>query len=693
MSRVTSGWRRLAPLWHSGRPGAVADDRALFSLAAALLLVQLPHVFRLPIWVSLTGGTLIGLKLWFQRNPDNLALRFLLRPVVVMSIAATAAVLLRLDYGYLVGRDPCVAMLFVLVAAKFAEIRRAEDATLLLCLSAFLLMTQFFYSQTLATAVVALPAVIAQAFALSILRDASNPANNTEQIKLVCKLLVQGLPLAALLFIVFPRLPGPLWSLPEDAVGRTGLSDSMSPGSIGTLARSDEVAFRVEFDGAPPRSRQLYWRGPVLAEFDGRNWTASEDQREIEPERPAALDTVHRYTVLLQPNPHRWLFALDNAASLPEAVDARPLGKLMDDGQLIADKPISQVLRYRQSSVLSERWQPARAPGPRNLHLPGANPRSVAFARALYEDSSSARDFAQRVLQHFTREPFRYTLQPQRLEDAPVDEFLFETRAGFCEHYAAAFVVLMRAANIPARVVTGYQGGEMNGDYMIVRQSDAHAWAEAYIGGAWQRFDPTGFVAPSRVEQGFYSALPDQASVLGLAALNSGWLHRARLQWDAVNHHWQRLVVDFDNQSQQNILDALGFAGRSFWQIASIVIGIATVWGVLLLSVPGLSKNTQTLDEKRWSKLGRILRRHRLPRRASESAPEYLQRAAHAWPTQRIRLQQLNDDFSALRFQRLDESRRVRLRSRIDRALFHLALGIALARFGVALGARAATRE
>ncbi|MEM6987545.1 MAG: DUF3488 and transglutaminase-like domain-containing protein, partial [Pseudomonadota bacterium] len=671
---------------------AETDGRTLFTLATVLFLVQFPHLLHLPFWVCFVGAALVALRLWLYRSPTQKALRFLLSPITVTLLGVATALLLRVDYGYSLGRDPCVALLFVLVAAKFAEIRRASDATLLLCLSAFLLMTQYFYSQTILAALVTLPAVVALAFALSIVRDSQNPASNRAQLKLVGKLLVQGLPLAAVLFFVFPRLPGPLWSLPEDAMGKTGLSDSMSPGSIGSLSTSDDVAFRVEFDEAPPLTQQLYWRGPVLSDFDGRNWTISDDNYEVEPKAAADGNALHHYTVMLQPHRQRWLFALDRAVALPQtdtshntaqagAPTSRSVGMMMADGQLIASQTVAQVVRYRQASALSDSLTPPRAPPKSTLYLPGKNPKAIAFAKSLRSESVSDLAYAHRTLQHFNRDTFRYTLQPQLLGDAPVDEFLFDSKAGFCEHYAAAFVVLMRAAGIPARVVTGYQGGEMNGDYMIVRQANAHAWAEAFIDGVWKRFDPTGFVAPARVEQGLSAALPNESTVTGLARLDASWLRRARLRWDALNHQWQRLVVNYDNSSQQKLWDRFGFVKPSLLQIVVAVIVLSVIWSAFILGMPGLANRHLPASERLWRRLSQLLANNHLPRARNESASEYLRRAGTRWPAQRIRLRQLDTYFSALRFQRTGDARAEALRDQIKRELIPLTVAITLARF------------
>ncbi|NND90306.1 MAG: DUF3488 domain-containing transglutaminase family protein [Granulosicoccus sp.] len=677
--------RRLLP--DMGQmPRASLDARTLYALATLLLLVQIPHLLHLPAWVSLSAATLVGLRLMLLRKPDVRWLTPLLSPISLTLMATASAVFIKLDFGYFIGRDPSVAFLYILVAAKFAEIRRPSDATLLLCLAAFLLLTQYFYSQTILAALITLPAVLALAYALAILRDPANPARTPEQLKLAGVLLLQGLPLAALLFAVFPRLPGPLWSLPEDAMARTGLSDSMSPGSIGQLSQSDEVAFRVEFDGPVPSPDQRYWRGPVLSEFDGRHWSASPLRLETTPSFRGNPDSIVDYTVMLQPHQQRWLFALDAAVSLPRSFDAaadgtgnpaaggqtengsnpnaarrqsRVIGRLMSDGQMISGKPVSQVLRYRQSSVLLDSIRPARRPSDETLFLPGRNTRTIAFANELRQSLDSDLAYAQAILDHFHREPFHYTLRPQLLGDTPVDEFLFDTRAGFCEHYAAAFVVLMRGAGIPARVVTGYLGGEMNRDYMIVRQSDAHAWTEAFIEGTWRRFDPTGAVAPSRVEQGLAAALPGESFVPRLSRRQAGWIRDAQLRWDALNHGWQRLVVDFDNDSQDKLWDRLGLATPALWQITVIVLLLAATWCAVVLGLPGMGRSKPPPIERLWQRLCRVLGTHRLARAANESTSEYRARACARWPGQATRLEGLFRDFDSLRFQPLEVDRQL----------------------------------
>ncbi len=681
-SVMDTSWRRFLPSIGNSQSDSM-DARTLHALSALLILVQFPHLSNLPVWVSACGLLLVGARLWLLSRPDKPFLRVALSPLCVTLLAALSAFAIRLDYGYLLGRDPCVAFLFILVAAKFAEVRRANDATMLLCLCAFLLLTQYFYSQTIISALVTLPAVIALAYSLSVLRDSSNPDSTSSQLKLIGVLLVQGLPIAALLFVVFPRLPGPMWSLPEDSMATTGLSNSMSPGSIGQLSQSDAVAFRVEFDGEVPDSSDLYWRGPVLTEFDGRNWGLSNIRYDASPNYSGPSENVVSYTVTLQPHRQHWLFALDTAASLPSSYDAsgeqetrfqRTIGQMYDDGQILAKDSVSQTLRYRQSSVLSDRIPVVGPPRNDTLELPGQNVRTIEFANRLRSQSGSDSDYAYSVLQHFNTEPFRYTLSPQTLGHSPVDEFLFDTREGFCEHYAAAFVVMMRAADIPARVVTGYQGGEMNEDYMIVRQSDAHAWAEAFVDGAWQRFDPTSAVAPSRIERGLAAALPGEASVPRMARQAPGLIRDMQLRWDAINHHWQRLVIDFDNDSQAGLWERLGLGKPALWQITVIVVLLAGLWSVLVLRAPRGRGKKLDIQERHWQRLSRFLHTKGMQRQLSESPTEYLQRAARAWPLHETRIQRLDNTFTQLRFRELPADRHQALIKQLKKDMLHFRL-------------------
>jgi len=370
---------------------------------------------------------------------------------------------------------------------------------------------------------------------------------------------LQALPLAALLFVLFPRLPGPFWGLAAGQQGRTGLDDEMTPGDVSDLSSSGEVAFRVRFDGRTPPPVQRYWRGPVLHEFDGRSWRRPPAQSFREqPVRylGAPLD----YQITLEPHDRHWILALDLPAEWPRNQAFRSY-----DYQLISQRALTDVASYRLRSYPSyvAGVELSTALRRRDLQLPAeGNPRSVALGRELAARNSNPRDVVRDMLRMFRERDFVYTMRPPLLAADSIDEFLFTTRRGFCEHFASAFTVVMRAAGVPARVVTGYQGGEINplGGYLLVRQSDAHAWSEVWIDGAgWVRVDPTAAVAPDRIERGLIGAVAANEPVPGrLRSESAMWLQAGRA-WDFVNDFWNERVVRFDADRQLALLERLGF--------------------------------------------------------------------------------------------------------------------------------------
>lgn len=640
------------------RPATPLTRRQLGWLAALVALAQFPLWPHLRLWIVIAGSGLVAARMLLPSDrPPSARLRLWLLPLLALATALG----IRWDFGYFLARDPCVAFLYVLVGIKFIEAKGARDGGLIVCLALFLALTQFFYAQTIGAAALALPSVLALGGALAALRDAAPAASGWQApVAATARLLVQGIPLAALLFVLFPRLAGPLWGAPADAGARSGLSDRMAPGAISELSLSDNVAFRVDFEGAPPPPAQRYWRGPVLSRFDGFEWSALPRVRRgtFLASRQRAIE----YTVSLEPQNRIWLFALEHPTSLPQlpidaplpsAAPSRPFAILTYDQQLLATTPVTQTIRYAQRSALADRFASDSVSDRHdNLQLPRRNPRTLEFARELRGRAPSDRAFIAEVLDWFRRESFVYTLAPPLLEGDTIDAFLFETRRGFCEHYAAAFVVLLRAAGIPARVVTGYQGGEINpnGGYMIVRDSDAHAWAEALLDGTWQRFDPTAAVAPSRIERGLGAALPQGEPVPYLARLDMTWLKRLRLHWDAVNYQWQRGVVGFNVQRQRDLLRDLGLEISHPWQMIALVATVTFAWGLAILGFARARLVRSDPALALWSRACRRLGRAGLPRRPDEGPLAYAERAAARWPQWGDLLRRIGSTYASLRY-------------------------------------------
>ncbi|HET7032605.1 MAG TPA: DUF3488 and transglutaminase-like domain-containing protein [Casimicrobiaceae bacterium] len=642
-------------------------------LGALLLSTQLPMIAYVPLWVACLGTALVGLRFLLVarsvRNRDPAPQ--IIRSWILGLLALVTAIAIRHSLGYFIGRDPCVAFLFALIGIKYLETRNARDGTLIVCLACLLIVTPFFYSQSLLATALAVPAVVLMGGTLQALARPDGlpqpPGGWRTPIGVTLRMLAQGVPIAAMLFVLFPRIAGPLWSVPADHAANSGLSDHMAPGVISELSLSDAVAFRVDFEGSIPPPWLRYWRGPVLSRFDGREWTMVAQKPIAAFTRPEGAPVI--YTVTLEPHWKPWLFALDLPASLPQvSADASGLipnadanAVLTRDQQIVARFPVTQPLRYQQTSNLRSTY-PAPVGAEReqeieeNLELPesgsNTNPRSLALAREMRRAHPDDAGYIEAVLEKFNKQTFFYTLAPPLLGANPVDGFLFDTRRGFCEHYASAFVVLLRAAGIPARVVTGYQGGTINpnGDYLIVRQSDAHAWAEAMVGGQWRRFDPTAAIAPSRIQLGLGAAVPASDPIPMLARLDDTFLKSFQLSWDAINHGWRRNVVGFNFERQRTLWREWKLSTLAPWQITAIIVAIAAVWIGGLLGWLAWRRRRQDRARALWDAMCARLARAGLPRAAHEGPVDYAARAASRWPELTSTFTIIGDSYAALRY-------------------------------------------
>ncbi|MCC7059993.1 MAG: DUF3488 domain-containing transglutaminase family protein [Burkholderiaceae bacterium] len=629
------------------------ERRETLFLMAPVLLSVLPQLPHLPWWAS-TG--FMVLFLW--RLGLVLSGRWLPRASVrwVAAIACTAAVYAH--YQTLFGRDPGIVLLVLFLGLKLMEMRARRDLFVVIFLCFFLLLTAFFHSQSMLTAALVGLALYGLLAAMLTMQYRRNEASIGRRLRSVGVMMLQALPIAAAIFVLFPRLGGPLWGLPSDALrARTGLSDAMTPGNIAQLSESDEIAFRVRFEGAIPPTADLYWRGPVFGSFDGLTWramhagTGPPPAPRIDPVEAAG--TPVRYTVTQEPGMHNWVFALEMPIDI-EATDGATL-RLRSDLQLVASTPLGT--RTRHQLVSNTRFRVGlneTAQSLRNwLELPaGFNPRTLALARRWRDEALGERQRVERVLAMFRSQPFRYTHQPPLLGRDSVDDFLFETRAGFCEHYAGAFVVLMRALDVPARVVTGYQGGERNpvDGYWLVRQADAHAWAEVWLAGAgWVRVDPTGAVAPQRIERGLRLAADRFAD--DAAGTVQPLLRRLRFNLDAIGNAWNQWVLSYDRSRQQNLLARIGIAAGDWQRLAAL---LATVLAALLGAVALLTLHpSRPRDpvERAWLAFCDRLAAAGLARMRHETASAYLARIARALePAQRAEARRIVAAYEALRY-------------------------------------------
>jgi transglutaminase-like putative cysteine protease len=487
-------------------------------------------------------------------------------------------------YSTISGVGPGSALLAIMAALKLLETRQRRDQFVLLFIAIFLVMSSLLREQYLWS----LPYLVLGVILIMTawLRTSADDAETLRRsLGTTSRLVLYAAPLAIAMWIFFPRIATPFWAVPIDTgTAVSGLSDTISPGDISALSQSDAVAFRVKFDGAVPEPQDLYWRGLVLHRFDGRTWSGISEPRissTAGENTETSGEPVH-YEVTLEPTRQHWVFALD--IPYDWELDSTFLGP---QHQLARVHPVDQRIAYKAVSYTDYHIDRELHPFRRNWYLEfpeSRNPRTAELARSMRAAAPSENAFIRAVLTRFSEEEYYYTLEPPPLGSNPVDRFLFQTRRGFCEHYASAFALMMRAAGIPARIVVGYQGGELNpmGGYMIVRQADAHAWTEVWLEGTgWRRVDPTGAVAPERVDAGRTGAMFDGSGAAWGLGAPSRLLHKLVLTWDAANAKWNEWILGYGPENQERFMDWLGMEDPDWRQMMLTLVALVT--GITML--------------------------------------------------------------------------------------------------------------
>ena len=630
---------------------------SLLWLMLGLSLGALPHFSYQPFWVMMIFLAMIGWRCmnlwrnWPLPSKQHRGLTWL-----QLGIAAIATLLLVRSYGNLIGRDAGVALLTVMLGLKVVEIRSHRDYYLSCFLGYFLVVTNFFYSQSIPTASLMFVVVAIMTTCLISLNAPNHSLDSRSRLKLASQMLLQAIPLMLLLFVFFPRIAGPLWGLPQDAYGaKTGIGDSMTLGKISQLILSDEIAFRVKFDGNIPKQSALYWRGPVLWKTDGTTWTELNREKQ-KSATPDIINThsVYQYTTMLEPHNDHWLFALDFPTQLPTTLKTH----LTQDGQLRIDNPVRQRVQYQLNSHTQFQFNVSNdAYLTDALQLPTArHQRTKQLAQQWRQQTQQPRELVQLALNHFNQQNFFYTLSPPQLTGDTVDSFLFESRRGFCEHYAASFTVLMRAAGVPTRIVTGYLGGEVNpvDDFLVVRQRDAHAWTEVWIQGeGWLRVDPTSAVSRQRIEQGITTIMPIAMRSPRLIS-NSRHLidiwQKIRNNWDAVNSGWNQWILAYGPKLQKDFLSKLGMPTPN-WQTMVIWLTISISFILLTISLFLFYQYKRhdpvvLLYRRFCDKLSRL----GITRGQSEGPLDFADRASKALPAYQHQILLISHQYSQLRY-------------------------------------------
>jgi transglutaminase-like putative cysteine protease len=540
-------------------------------------------------------------------------------------------------YQTIAGVEAGTALLATMMALKLLETRRTRDLWLGTLVFGFLLVAQFLLDQSPALTLYLGVLVVGNFALMADLCERASEQPLRRSLVLALRLAVQAVPLTAILFVLFPRLAAPLWAIDQGgARGVSGVRPMLEPGAVSELVLSEALAFRARFEGPYPPDGQLYWRGPVLWQTDGRRWTPGTAGSSGGTGAPIArAESPVVYTLVVEPTGQRWLFPLD----LPTRVASGVV--LTMDFQALTPKRIDAVAAYRMESALSYDTGPGEAGLEAALQLPAnVTDRMRGQVAEWQRGADGPQDIVRRALAWFSREPFYYTLRPPALGENPADEFLFETRRGFCEHYAGSFAVLMRIAGIPTRIVVGYLGGERNpiGDYLMVRQSDAHAWVEVWLKGkGWVRVDPTAAVASERVERdarvGALGAGGPVRRGVQEEGLLGRWLHGVSLLADAADEQWRLWIVGYSRARQFRFLESLGLGGLGEYGLAAgMVIVSGAMLGLLVIFLGRGSVMRGDALDRLYGRFCLRLGRAGVPRCAWEGPVDYSRRVSAVRP-------------------------------------------------------------
>jgi len=625
-------------------------------LLLSILLVCLPHLLHLPIWVSSFCLSLLGWRFLYETGRAPLPGKYLRLFILLIAIAG-----LLFSYSTLLGRTAGSAMLLLMLCLKLMEIKGHRDVVIIINISFFILITSFLSNQSIYNGAYMLLVVLSLISSMIIYNHPSTQKKTLSQAlaatsRLAFILMLQAIPLMLILFFLFPRLPGPLWAIPDDAqTSSTGLSDELEAGRISKLVDNHAVAFRVHFASKPPKQNLLYWRGPVLSLFDGRKWKVLKQDSVSR----LSLDDIHfsipvDYTITLEPHHQRWLLALDMPGSIPDNA------RLTQDMQLLQNYPVNAVSRYKMRAYLGYQLDPNSIINRRYYLQVPANvaPLTRKFVKTLRKKYVRNGSLVNAVLNYFRQQNFIYTRQPPKLDGDTVDTFLFKSRRGYCVHYASSFAVIMRLAGIPARIVSGYQGGEMNpfSDYMIVRQSDAHAWVEVWLAGkGWLRIDPTSVIPDSRIETTEDRLSHKEADPKTGFKTNPSWLNRhlrtMGFAWDSLNNHWNDWIIGYNDKRQKSLLSSLGADKLSLYQLA-LLLAVAFIVSILIVTLFVFRRHQSSLNplNQAYARFCRKLARCGFTRQAEESAQNYALRIIKQRPDLQSSVDTISRLYNHLRY-------------------------------------------
>jgi transglutaminase-like putative cysteine protease len=624
------------------------NNRILVFLLSSIGLITLPHVYNVPTSIFTFFAVMLGWRfvaIW-KKN-------LLPHKIIVFLIMLGSLLLMFSQYRSVLGRDAGTSLFVLALGLKLLEIKSQRELYLIVFLAFIVASSLFLYEQSILMAAYIL-------FVCCVLLATLVTINSLEpktwaSLKKSAIIIAQALPITAVLFVLFPRVEAPRWMLFKgDSQKKLGLSDTMEPGSISDLGLSGELVFRVKFKGDIPPQERLYWRGPTFSYTDGKRWTHTGDYA-VNPEldTPRFSGKAYEYTLLMEPQAKNWVYGLEMPVKYSDNLDQNATYQLIsrESPDKRAEYQITSYPEYNTGYITKTEHRD-------NLQLPRSpSPEITALVTKLHGFDKPPEVFIQALLQHFRNEKFYYTLKPPLMEENPIETFLFKTRYGFCSHYATAFVYLMRVAHIPARVIGGYQGGEMNkvGQFLEVRQADAHAWAEVWLENkGWVRFDPTAAIAPERVEQGVNveQQVANQAVDFSPAVANNpalNWLKQARQMWQTVDYSWQRWVINYDRANQSQFLSSLGLHNLRaiLYAMLSLITFITAVlaWWLLKNNRKHTDKVVQVYEQF-CQKLAKV----QLQKRSNEGAQDFAARACLNLPEYTEQINAITETYLKLRY-------------------------------------------
>ena len=622
----------------------------VFWVTLSLVFVITPHLSRFPAWSIILISVLFIWRLVCIKHKRWLPPKFLLLLISILSLFGVF-----IFFGTLIGKTAGSVVLSILLAIKLHESQSRRDYMLLIFLSFFIIVTNFLFSQSIPTVIFMLMAVVVLIISMISINQGSAPLSFKYKSKFAVKMLLQAIPLMLIMFVLFPRISGTLWLLPNDkSSAQSGLSDSMSPGNISNLIQSNSIVFRVKFDNDIPQQNKLYWRAIVLWYFDGTTWEQGEQNLSPVATLHSRTNDVVSYTVTLEPHQKNWLFALDIPYSVPDNI------LYTNNYNLRTKQKINSLYQYKVSSNFDyiiqkelTRWEKSAG-----LKIPlNSNPKTIQLGKELSQRYSNNEDIVNHVLNLFNTENFHYTLRPPLTPGFnPVDQFLFDSRRGFCEHYASSFTLLMRTAGIPARVVLGYQGGTTNplNNVMSVRNSDAHAWSEVWFKNkGWVRFDPTAAIAPMRIERNLEAALSPSERRPFHMMINIGFIEDALFYWDAVDNQWNEWVIGYDEEIQKDLLESITRKKIKLSDIILMLVISLTVMTFILSVFIFKPWKKQKLDPvvKTYNNFCKKLASRGIYREGHEGPLDFSKRAINILPKNKSSIELITHLYTKLRYE------------------------------------------